>query len=118
MNNSPKNGFSGFIRFFFPFSSLLLCCCFSVLRNHFSTKSARFSGSGSLAGATKREGCSAQNAEYSTMDCGERRKGGAVSDARSPLNVASDYVTSVLVLSVELSAIENFQCYEKWEYQP
>jgi hypothetical protein len=29
------------------------------------------------------------------MDCGERRKGGAVSDARSPLKVANDYRLSV-----------------------
>ena len=63
--------------------------------NHFKTNSARFSGSGSLAGAQKRVGCSAQYAEYSTMDCGERRKGGAVSDARSPLKVANDYRLSV-----------------------
>ncbi len=67
-NNSPRNGFSGFMRFFFPCSSLLLCCSFSVLRNHFSTNRARFSGSGSLAGATKRLGCSAQYAENSTID--------------------------------------------------
>lgn len=59
-NNSPRNGFRGFMRFFFPFSSLLLCCSFRVLRNHFNTNSARFSGSGSLAGATNSDGCSAQ----------------------------------------------------------
>jgi hypothetical protein len=90
MNSSPRKGLRGFILFFFPFSSLLLCCCFSVLRNHFRTKRARISGSGEEAGATKRDGCSAQYAEYSTIDCGERRKGGAVRDARSPLNVARD----------------------------
>lgn len=39
------------------------------------------------------------------MDCGERRKGGAVSDARSPLNVASDYKPSVpTLLPMGLSA--------------
>lgn len=61
-----------------------------MLRNHFNTNSARFSGSGSLAGATNRHGCSAQYAENSTIDWEERRKGGAVRDARSPLNEASD----------------------------
>lgn len=50
----------------------------------------RFSGSDSRAGATKREGCSAQYVENSTIDWGERRKGGAVRDERSPLNVAID----------------------------
>jgi hypothetical protein len=53
---------------------------------------------GSLAGATKRLGCSAQYAEYSTIDCGDKRKGGAVSDARSPLKVANDYERSVPIL--------------------
>ena len=36
----------------------------------------------------KREGVSAQYAENSMMDWGERRNGGAVREARSPLNVA------------------------------
>jgi hypothetical protein len=98
INSSPRKGFSGFIFFLFPLSSLLLCCCLSVLKNHFKTNSARFSGSGSLAGAQKRVGCSAQYAEYSTMDCGERRNGGAVSDARSPLKVANDYRQSMPIL--------------------
>jgi len=70
----------------------------SVLKNHFKTSRALFSGLGSLAGATKRLGCSAQYAEYSTIDCGDKRKGGAVSDARSPLKVANDYERSVLIL--------------------
>lgn len=90
MNISPRKGFRGFMRFFFPFSSRLLCCCFNVLKNHFRTSNARFSGSGSLAGATNSEGCSAQYAENSIIDCEDRRIGGAVRDARSPLNVARD----------------------------
>lgn len=61
-----------------------------MLKNHFNTSKARFSGSGSLAGATKSEGCSAQYAENSTIDCEESRNGGAVRDARSPLKVAID----------------------------
>ena len=48
----------------------------------------RFSGPDSRAGATKRDGCSAQYVLNSTIDWGDRRKGGAVSDERSPLNVA------------------------------
>lgn len=58
-NSSPRNGFRGF--FSLPsFSLLLEYCCLSVLRNHLRTRSARFSGSGSRAGATKRDGCSVQ----------------------------------------------------------
>jgi hypothetical protein len=60
MKSSPRKGFNGFIFFLFPLSSLLLCCCLSVLKNHFKTNRALFSGLGSLAGATKRLGCSAQ----------------------------------------------------------
>ena len=58
-NSSPRKGFKGF--FSLPsFSLLLLYCCFRVLRNHFNTNKARLAGSGSAAGATKSEGCSAQ----------------------------------------------------------
>jgi len=89
-NISPKNGFNGFSLFFFPFSSFVLCCCLRVLRNHFNTSNARFSGSGSLAGATKSDGCSAQYAENSVTLWGDRRKGGAVKEDKSPLNVAID----------------------------
>ncbi len=65
-----------------------------MLRNHFRTSNDRFSGLDSLAGATKRAGCSAQYAENSTIDCGDNRNGGAVREARSPLKVASDYLRS------------------------
>lgn len=59
MNNSPKNGFNGF--FSEPsFSLRELYCCFSVVKNHFSTRRARRAGSGSWVGATKTGGCSAQ----------------------------------------------------------
>ena len=50
----------------------------------------RFSGSDSRAGATKREGCSAQYVENSIIDWGDRRNGGAVRVERSPLKVAID----------------------------
>jgi hypothetical protein len=50
----------------------------------------RLSGSVSRAGATKRDGYSAQYVEYSIIDWGERRKGGAVREERSPLKVAID----------------------------
>lgn len=96
--SSPKNGFKGFTFFFFPVSSLLLCCCFSVLRNHFNTSNTRFSGSGSWAGATNSDGCSHQYAENSVTDCGERMKGGAVREKRSPLKVAIDYQEVSLIL--------------------
>jgi hypothetical protein len=62
-----------------------------VLRNHFSTSSARFAGSGSAAGATKRDGCSAQYDEYSVSDVDDRMNGGAVRDDRSPEKDAIDY---------------------------
>jgi hypothetical protein len=88
------------MRFFLPFSSLLLCCCLSVLKNHFKTNNARFSGSGSLAGATKRLGRSAQYDENSIIDCEERRNGGAVREARSPLKVARDCAEISYVLDL------------------
>jgi len=66
--------------------------CFKLLRNHFRTKSARFAGSGSNAGATKMEGCSVQYAENSVRDVVPKIKGGAVMDERSPLKDAIDYV--------------------------
>lgn len=89
--SSPRKGFSGFSFFRLPLSSLVACWCFRVLRNHWRTKSARFSEFCSFAGATKRLGCSAQYVLNSTMDCGARRNGGAVMDVRSPLNVAIDF---------------------------
>jgi hypothetical protein len=85
MKSSPRNGFNGF--FSLPsFSFLLLYCCFKVLKNHFNTNRALLAGSGSFAGATKIEGCSAQYDEYSTSDVEERMNGGAVRDDRSPEN--------------------------------
>lgn len=58
-NSSPKMAFSGFLT---PSSGLrpAYCCCFSALRNHFSTSNARFSGRSSSAGAQKIAGFSAQ----------------------------------------------------------
>ena len=57
--NSPRKGFKGF--FSVPYLSLrLLYCCFSVLKNHFSTSIERLAGSGSEAGFTNTEGCSVQ----------------------------------------------------------
>jgi hypothetical protein len=80
-NSSPRKGFKGF--FSFPnFSLRLAYCCFSVLKNHFNTNSARFCGSFSCAGATKIEGCSAQYPENSTSDVEDRINGGAVKDDR------------------------------------
>jgi hypothetical protein len=88
--SSPKKGFRGF--FSFPnFSLRLAYCCLNVLRNHFSTNSALFSGSFSAAGATKIEGCSAQYEENSTSDVDERINGGAVKDERSPEKDAMDF---------------------------
>ena len=58
--------------------------------NHLKTASARFSGSGSNAGATSRLGCSAQYDENSVSDVEERMNGGAVMDERSPLKEAKD----------------------------
>ncbi len=58
-NCSPKNGFRGF--FSLPYlSDLEAYCCLRVDRNHLRTSRQRFSGSCSLAGATKMAGCSAQ----------------------------------------------------------
>lgn len=89
-NSSPRKGFSGF--FSLPSFSLRLQYCWcSVLRNHFRTSRARFSGSGSVAGAMNSVGCSAQYAEYSTREVEERMKGGAVKDDRSPLKEAIDW---------------------------
>lgn len=88
-NSSPRKGLRGF--FSLPSFSLRLQYCWcSVLRNHRKTRRALFSGSGSVAGATKRAGCSAQYAEYSTREVEERMKGGAVNDDRSPLKEAID----------------------------
>lgn len=57
--SSPKKGFRGF--FSEPsFSLREQYCWWRVLRNHFRTARALFSGSGSLAGATRSPGCSAQ----------------------------------------------------------
>jgi hypothetical protein len=89
-NSSPRNGFSGF--FSLPNCSLRLAyCCLSVLRNHFNTRRARFSGSASFAGATNSDGCSHQYELNSVRLVDERMKGGAVRDDRSPLNEAIDW---------------------------
>jgi hypothetical protein len=56
---------------------------------------ARFAGSFSAAGATNTEGCSAQYEENSTKDVDDRMKGGAVMEARSPLNDAMDFKNEV-----------------------
>ena len=88
-NSSPKKGFKGF--FSFPnFSLRLAYCCLSVDKNHFNTRSARFLGSCSFAGATKRAGCSAQYELNSTNEVEERINGGAVRDDKSPENDAMD----------------------------
>lgn len=104
-NSSPRNGFSGF--FSLPsFSLRLLYDCLRVVRNHFKTSIARFAGSGSLAGATRTEGCSAQYDENSVREIEERMKGGAVIEAMSPLKEAKDcIVLSVRLLCVERSAV-------------
>lgn len=89
MKSSPRKGLSGF--FSLPNFSLRLQYCWRrVLRNHLRTAKALFSGSDSLAGATNRDGCSAQYAEYSVNDVEERMKGGAVNEERSPLKDAID----------------------------
>lgn len=62
-----------------------------MLRNHFRTSNDRLAGSGSRAGATKREGCSFQYAENSVSEVVPRMKGGAVMEERSPLKEAIDY---------------------------
>ena len=81
--SSPRKGFRGF--FSLPsFSFLLLYCSFNVLRNHFSTSTARRSGSGSAAGAVSSEGSETQLAEYSVREVSLRMKGGAVREERSP----------------------------------
>lgn len=88
-NSSPRNGFSGF--FSFPYCSLRLAyCCFNVVKNHFKTRSARFAGSDSLAGAAKTDGCSHQYELNSVRLVDERMKGGAVRLERSPLKDAID----------------------------
>lgn len=88
-NSSPRKGLSGF--FSLPYCSLRLAyCCFSVVKNHFSTKSARFAASGSCAGAAKTEGCSHQYELNSVKLVDERMKGGAVRLERSPLKEAID----------------------------
>lgn len=82
-NNSPKNGFKGF--FSLPMLSLrLLYCCFSVLRNHLRTATARCSGSDMEAGLMSSAGSETQYAEYSVSEVGLRMKGGAVRVERSP----------------------------------
>ena len=88
-NSSPRNGFSGF--FSLPNCSLRLAyCCLSVDKNHFRTSTARCSASFFSAGAAKSGGCSHQYDENSVREVEERMKGGAVSDARSPVKEAMD----------------------------
>lgn len=58
------------------------------MRNHVNTRSARFAGKASCAGATNRDGCSDQYAGYSANDVVDKIKGGAVKEERSPLNDA------------------------------
>jgi hypothetical protein len=58
-NSSPRKGFNGF--FSLPnFSFRDEYDDFRDERNHLSTRSALFAGSGSRAGATKIDGCSVQ----------------------------------------------------------
>lgn len=88
--SSPRKGLSGF--FSLPSFSLRLQYCWCrVVRNHLRTRRARFSGSASLAGATKTAGCSAQYAEYSVSEVEDKIKGGAVSEERSPVKEAIDW---------------------------
>lgn len=61
-----------------------------MVKNHFSTRSARFAGSASLAGAAKIDGCSHQYELNSVKLVAERMKGGAVRLERSPLKDAID----------------------------
>lgn len=87
--SSPRNGLSGF--FSLPNFSLRLQYCWRrVLKNHLRTARALFSGSVSLAGATNKDGCSAQYAEYSVKEVEERINGGAVNEERSPEKEAID----------------------------
>ena len=88
-NNSPRKAFKGFFTPSFS-SRPAYCCCLRAARNHFNTSKARFCGSGSEAGATKIDGCSAQYAGNSTADFVARTKGGAVMLLRSPRIVAID----------------------------
>jgi len=89
-NSSPRNGLRGF--FSFPYCSLRLAyCCLRVVKNHLSTSKALLAGSSSLAGAIKTLGCSHQYELNSVRLVDERIKGGAVREARSPLNEAIDY---------------------------
>lgn len=107
--SSPKKGLRGF--FSLPsFSLRLQYCWWSVVRNHFRTKSALFAGSGSVAGAMKIAGCSAQYAEYSTSDVEERMKGGAVREDRSPLKDAMDYGGGVSNLVINNYTAEHQSC--------
>jgi hypothetical protein len=55
-----------------------------------STNTARRSASFFSAGAAKRDGCSHQYDENSVRDVDESIKGGAVSEARSPVKEAMD----------------------------
>lgn len=74
-----------------PYCSLRLAyCCLRVVKNHLSTRRARFAGSASLAGAAKIEGCSHQYELNSVKLVAERIKGGAVRLERSPLKEAMD----------------------------
>jgi hypothetical protein len=107
-NSSPKKGFNGF--FSLPKLSLrLLYCCLRVVKNHFSTRSARLAGSCSLAGATKMAGCSVQYDEYSVNDVPERINGGAVSVEMSPEKEVILYFTCQL-LSHRMAQFVGFVC--------
>lgn len=57
-----------------------------------STSRALLAGSCSLAGAAKTLGCSHQYELNSVRLVEDRIKGGAVREARSPLNEAMDYM--------------------------
>lgn len=104
--SSPRKGFKGF--FSLPnFSLRLAYCCFSVLRNHFSTSNARLWGSSSFAGAVNIVGCSAQYEENSTNDVDERMNGGAVRDESYKNEISiGDRVESSLLTSPEKLAID------------
>ena len=87
--SSPRKGFRGF--FSLPYCSLLLAyCCFNVVKNHFSTRSALLAASGSLAGAANTDGCSHQYELNSVRLVEDKMKGGAVRLERSPLKDAMD----------------------------
>lgn len=63
--------------------------------NHLTTLTKRCSGSFWRAIERKSVLFSAQNLQYSVRDTGERMKGGAVREAKSPLKDAMDFKKEV-----------------------